>query len=266
MYNAALIQWYGEGDTVARSTNDTRALAEASYELSRVLLWQLVETLPAMIYCATPDGEPTRGGVPIADIFTGVYAVVGVLAALVERQKTGRGTLVDAALVDSQVGVLANQALNYLVSGNVPKRQGNSHPNIVPYQVFPVADGHIIIATGNDNQYQKLCGVLGASELAQKAEYLNNTGRLAHRDERIGQERLRLFGHDDLAALRPHRRVETDLRPEPGIADAGCEHDFFGTELAPRSGQHECAAARRDRRNRPVRSIEHAACRECRMQ
>src|SRR6266550_7356774 len=83
-----------------------------------------------MSLTGTPDGEPTRGGVPIADIFTGVYAVVGVLAALVERQKTGRGTLVDAALVDSQVGVLANQALNYLVSGNVPKRQGNSHPNI----------------------------------------------------------------------------------------------------------------------------------------
>ena len=98
-----------------------------------------------MSLTGTPDGEPTRGGVPIADIFTGVYAVVGVLAALVERQKTGRGTLVDAALVDSQVGVLANQALNYLVSGVVPKRQGNSHPNIVPYQVFSVADGHIIM-------------------------------------------------------------------------------------------------------------------------
>jgi crotonobetainyl-CoA:carnitine CoA-transferase CaiB-like acyl-CoA transferase len=109
-----------------------------------------------------------------------------VLAALVERQKTGRGTLVDAALVDSQVGVLANQALNYLVSSVVPKRQGNTHPNIVPYQVFPVADGHIIIATGNDSQYQKLCAVLGEPELAQKAEYLNNIGRLAHRDELVG--------------------------------------------------------------------------------
>src|SRR4030088_357534 len=90
-----------------------------------------------MSLTGTPDSEPTRGGVPIADIFTGVYAVVGVLAALVER-----------ALVDSQVGVLANQALNYLVSGNVPKRQGNTHPNIVPYQVFPVADGPLIIETG----------------------------------------------------------------------------------------------------------------------
>jgi len=138
-----------------------------------------------MSLTGTPDGEPTRAGVPIADIFTGVYAVVGVLAALIERQRTGRGTLVDAALVDSQVGVLANQALNYLVSGVVPKRQGNTHPNIVPYQVFPVADGHIIIATGNDNQYQKLCTVLGEPELAQKKEYLDNVGRLAHRNELV---------------------------------------------------------------------------------
>jgi len=138
-----------------------------------------------MSLTGTPDGEPTRAGVPIADIFTGVYAVVGVLAALVERQKTGRGTLVDAALVDSQVGVLANQALNYLVSGVVPKRQGNSHPNIVPYQVFPVADGHIIIATGNDSQYQKLCTVLCEPELARKPEYSDNIGRLAHRNELV---------------------------------------------------------------------------------
>jgi crotonobetainyl-CoA:carnitine CoA-transferase CaiB-like acyl-CoA transferase len=138
-----------------------------------------------MSLTGTPEGEPTRAGVPVADIFTGVYAVVGVLAALVERQKTGRGTLVDAALVDSQVGVLANQALNYLVSGVVPKRQGNTHPNIVPYQVFPVADGHIIIATGNDGQYQKLCTVLGEPELARKKEYIDNIGRLAHRNELV---------------------------------------------------------------------------------
>jgi crotonobetainyl-CoA:carnitine CoA-transferase CaiB-like acyl-CoA transferase len=133
------------------------------------------------------DGEPTRAGVPIADIMTGVYAVVGVLAALIERAKTGRGTLVDGALVDTQVGVLANQALNYLVSGEVPPRIGNAHPNIVPYQVFPVADGHVIIATGNDTQFVKLCGVLGEPALAQKAEYKDNKGRLAHRAELVGR-------------------------------------------------------------------------------
>ena len=132
-----------------------------------------------------PNGEPQRTGVPVADIFTGVYSAVGILAALAQREKTGRGCLVDTALVDSQVGVLANQALNYLVSGKVPKRIGNAHPNIVPYQVFPVADGHIIIATGNDNQFAKLCAVLGEPKLAEDARYLVNSDRLKHREELI---------------------------------------------------------------------------------
>src|SRR5436190_3660618 len=140
-----------------------------------------------MSLTGTEDGEPTRAGVPVSDIFTGVYAVVGILAALAQREKTGRGTIVDAALVDSTVGVLANQALNFLVSGEVPKRIGNSHPNIVPYQVFPVADGHIIIATGNDSQFVKLCGVLGEPRLAEKPEYKDNKGRLAHRAELVAR-------------------------------------------------------------------------------
>src|SRR5437667_7056893 len=134
-----------------------------------------------MSLTGTADGEPTRAGVPVSDIFTGVYAVVGILAALAEREKTGRGTIVDAALIDSTVGVLANQALNFLVSGEVPKRIGNSHPNIVPYQVFPVADGHIIIATGNDGQFVKLCAVLGEAKLAEDAAYRTNADRLARR-------------------------------------------------------------------------------------
>src|SRR6478736_4250133 len=129
----------------------------------------------------TADGEPTRAGVPVSDIFTGVYSVVGVLAALQQRQRTGKGCYVDAALVDSTVGVLANQAMNYLASGVAPKRIGNAHPNIVPYQVFPVADGHIIIATGNDSQYAKLCAVLGEPELAKNPEYLVNKDRLNNR-------------------------------------------------------------------------------------
>jgi glutaryl-CoA transferase len=140
-----------------------------------------------MSLTGSPDGEPMRAGVPVADLFSGVYSVVGILAALFERERTGRGTLVDIALIDSQVGVLANQALNYLVSGIVPKRQGNSHPNIVPYQVFPVADGHIIIATGNDSQFVKLCGVLEAPDLAKQPQYRDNSGRLAHREELVGR-------------------------------------------------------------------------------
>jgi crotonobetainyl-CoA:carnitine CoA-transferase CaiB-like acyl-CoA transferase len=134
-----------------------------------------------MSLTGAPDGEPTRAGVPIADIFTGVYSVVGILAALAERERTGRGRHVDTALVDAQVGVLGNQALNYLVSGVVPERIGNAHPNIVPYQVFPAADGHVIIASGNDGQFAKLCGVLGEPGLAQEAMYKTNADRVTNR-------------------------------------------------------------------------------------
>ncbi len=129
------------------------------------------------------DGPPTRVGVPISDLLTGCYSVIGILAALAQRERTGKGCHVDTALVDSTVGVLANQALNFLVSGKIPGRIGNSHPNIVPYQEFPAADGHVIVATGNDSQYVKFCNVLGAPELAQNPDYKDNAGRLAHRSE-----------------------------------------------------------------------------------
>jgi crotonobetainyl-CoA:carnitine CoA-transferase CaiB-like acyl-CoA transferase len=135
----------------------------------------------------TPDGEPTRCGVPVADIFTGVYSVIGMLAGIAQRDRTGRGCLVDTALLDSQVGVLANQALNYLISGKVPQRIGNAHPNIVPYQVFPVADGHVIVAVGNDGQFGKFCAVLGAPALATDPAYLTNADRLGHRGELVAK-------------------------------------------------------------------------------
>jgi len=153
--------------------------ARAGYDLMAQGMGGIMELTGA------PDGEPQRTGVPVADIFTGVYSAVGILAALAERERTGRGGLVDTALVDSQVGVLANQALNFLVSGEVPKRIGNAHPNIVPYQVFPVADGHIIIATGNDNQFSKLCAVLGEPKLPEESRYRVNSDRLKNRAELI---------------------------------------------------------------------------------
>jgi crotonobetainyl-CoA:carnitine CoA-transferase CaiB-like acyl-CoA transferase len=146
------------------------------------------------------DGEPTRIGVPVADIFTGVYSVIGILAAITQREKTGRGCLVDTALLDSQVGVLANQAMNYLASGDVPGRIGNAHPNVVPYQVFAVADGHIIIAVGNDRQFAKLCEVLGEPGIAQEPNFRTNTDRLNNRPTLI--ERLAVltarFARNDL--------------------------------------------------------------------
>jgi crotonobetainyl-CoA:carnitine CoA-transferase CaiB-like acyl-CoA transferase len=148
------------------------------------------------------DGPPTRVGVAISDIFTGCYSVIGILAAVAQREKTGKGCYVDTALVDSTVGVLANQALNYLVSNELPKRIGNAHPNIVPYQEFPVADGHIIVATGNDNQYIKFCNVLGAPELGQNPDYKDNIGRLKHRGELVAKLTVltRRMTRDDLLA------------------------------------------------------------------
>src|SRR5712672_3288343 len=138
-----------------------------------------------MSLTGTADGEPTRAGVPVSDIMTGMYSVIGILAALARRERTGMGGYVDTALVDSTVGVLANQAMNYLASGVAPKRIGNAHPNIVPYQVFPVADGHIIIATGNDGQFAKLCAALGQAGLAQEQPFRSSADRLAHRGELI---------------------------------------------------------------------------------
>lgn len=132
-----------------------------------------------------PEGDPQKIGVAFADIFTGLYGVIGVLAALRRRDETGEGEWVDMALLDAQVSVLANQALNYFVSGKAPKRLGNAHPNIVPYQVFPAKDGHLIIAVGNDGQYRRLCGVLGRPELAEDPKYATNGARVASRSELV---------------------------------------------------------------------------------
>ncbi|WP_170369180.1 CaiB/BaiF CoA transferase family protein [Ruegeria arenilitoris] len=128
-----------------------------------------------------PVGQPQKAGVAITDVFTGIYAVAGVLAALHQRQRTGRGQHVDMALLDVAVAVTANQALNYLTTGQVPQRMGNAHVNLAPYQVFDCADGHIIIATGNDRQYQRLCQVLNLPDMAEAPEYLHNKDRLANR-------------------------------------------------------------------------------------
>ncbi len=128
-----------------------------------------------------PDGPPTKAGVAITDMFTGLYAANAIQAALLRRASTGEGAFIDCALLDTQVAMLANQALNYFVGGSEPKRLGNAHPNIVPYDVFPVSDGDIIIATGNDGQYQRLCEALGAPELGRDERFLANRDRVRNR-------------------------------------------------------------------------------------
>jgi crotonobetainyl-CoA:carnitine CoA-transferase CaiB-like acyl-CoA transferase len=128
-----------------------------------------------------PAGEPQKTGVAYADIFTGLYAATAILAALRGRDATGAGCHIDMALLDTQVAVLANQAMNYLVSGEVPHRLGNAHPNIAPYQTFAVADGFVIIAVGNDAQFRRLCALLGQPELGDDARFAANADRVRER-------------------------------------------------------------------------------------
>ncbi|AVO53370.1 CaiB/BaiF CoA-transferase family protein [Ectopseudomonas mendocina] len=136
-----------------------------------------------------PDGEegagPMKVGVALTDILTGLYATVGVLAALNQREQSGIGQHIDVALLDVQVACLANQAMNYLTTGVSPKRLGNAHPNIVPYQDFPSADGNFILAVGNDGQFRKFCEVACVAHLADDARFATNKARVAHRAELI---------------------------------------------------------------------------------
>ncbi|MDR6787522.1 crotonobetainyl-CoA:carnitine CoA-transferase CaiB-like acyl-CoA transferase [Sphingomonas sp. BE138] len=128
-----------------------------------------------------PDGPPQKGGVAHADLFTGVYATVAILAAAVARGASGTGTHIDMALLDTQVAVLANQALNWMASGVVPHRAGNGHPNLAPYQSFPTGDGDLIVAVGNDRQFAKLCAVLEVPALAHDPRFVTNPARVANR-------------------------------------------------------------------------------------
>ena len=129
-----------------------------------------------------PGGGPLRVGVPISDILTGMYAVIAVLAALAHRQSTGAGQRIDVALLDSTVATLVNQAMNYLTTGQSPGRIGNTHPNIVPYQAFPTADGHIVLAIGNDTQFVRFCALVGRPELAEDSRFVSNIERVRNRD------------------------------------------------------------------------------------
>ncbi|SCW55192.1 Crotonobetainyl-CoA:carnitine CoA-transferase CaiB [Rhizobium mongolense subsp. loessense] len=130
-----------------------------------------------------PDRQPMKAGVAIADIFTGIYAVAAIEAALIHALKTGKGQLVDMALLDVQSAVLANQNMNYLISGRAPARLGNAHPNISPYEVVPSADGYLILAVGNDNQFRRLCTILGLDGVAGDERFSTNKARVVNRDE-----------------------------------------------------------------------------------
>lgn len=129
-----------------------------------------------------PDGQPQKVGVAVTDVFTGVYAATAILAALVQRGVTGRGQRIDMALMDVATSIMANQNMNYLATGKAPQKMGNAHPNLAPYAVFDCADGWIILATGNDGQYRKLCAILGLDWMAEAPDYLTNADRIRNRE------------------------------------------------------------------------------------
>jgi crotonobetainyl-CoA:carnitine CoA-transferase CaiB-like acyl-CoA transferase len=136
-----------------------------------------------MSVTGAPAGQPQKVGIAVTDILTGLYSVNAILAALHLRQSTGKGQHIDMGLLDVATAFMANQAMNYLTTGKAPERIGNAHQNLTPYQVFDCADGWIIIATGNDAQYRRLCSILGLEDMAEDPDYLTNADRIAHRDE-----------------------------------------------------------------------------------
>ena len=135
-----------------------------------------------MSVTGNPDGAPQKVGVPIADLMTGMYASVAITSALRSRELTKKGQYIDVSMLDTHVAWLSNQAMNYLVSGKNPERLGNGHPNIVPYQTFETADGHVILTVGNDQQFQRFCEFANAPDLSQDIRFATNADRVVNRD------------------------------------------------------------------------------------
>jgi crotonobetainyl-CoA:carnitine CoA-transferase CaiB-like acyl-CoA transferase len=129
-----------------------------------------------------PDGMPQKVGVPVADLFAGLYGCIGILAALRHRERTGQGQQVDIGMLDTSVAWLANQGMNYLATGENPPRLGNQHPNIAPYQVFPTKDGHIVLSVGNDPTFERFCKSFGCEAMLADPRFATNAERVANRD------------------------------------------------------------------------------------
>lgn len=184
-----------------------------------------------------PDRQPQKSGMAITDIFTGIYATTAILAAVHQRGRTGRGQHIDMALLDCAVSIMGNQAMNYMTTGKAPTRMGNAHPNLTPYEVFEARDGHLIIATGNDGQYQRLCRLLGLDDMAEAPEFLKNADRVANRPEMI----RRLNGataqrdRDDLLAACEANNVPAgpindlnDVMADPQVVARGMQIELQG--------------------------------------
>lgn len=178
-----------------------------------------------------PDRESQKIGVAFADIFTGLYSVIGIQSALIMRERTGKGQHIDMSLFDCMSAVLANQAMNYLASGISPKRMGNAHPNIAPYQTLPVSDGYFIIACGNDGQFAKLTALLGIGELASDSRFLSNSSRVANRDmlTALLEERTKQWLRDDLLAALAKAGVPAG--PINTVADVFADPQFIARNM-----------------------------------
>jgi len=212
-----------------------------------------------------PEGQPQKVGVAVTDIFTGVYAATAILAALIQRDRTGEGQQVDMALLDVATSIMANQALNYLATGAAPRKMGNAHPNLAPYAVFDCADGWVILATGNDAQYRRLCAILGLPDMAEAPAFLTNADRVENRiamTDRLTAATRRFLKADLLAACEAEgvpagpindlaevfadpqvlaRRLQLDLGGVPGVRSPFA---FSAAELsldraAPKLGEHQ---------------------------
>ncbi|MEP1587498.1 MAG: CoA transferase [Tateyamaria sp.] len=167
-----------------------------------------------------PEGAPTKVGVGIADVMCGMYATIGILAALRHRDATGVGQHIDLALVDAQMAWLINEGCNFLTSGQVPERRGNAHPNIVPYDTFQASDGHLLIAVGNDSQFARFCDVIGAPDLGRDARFVTNMGRIEHREVLIPALRKVLATMTKAAILSKLHSVKVPCGPIHDIAEA----------------------------------------------
>lgn len=211
------------------------------------------------------DGQPQKVGVAVTDVFTGVYAATAILAALVQRGRTGEGQQIDMALLDVATSIMANQAMNYLASGKAPGLMGNAHPNLAPYAVFDCRDGWLILATGNDGQYQRLCRILGLEDMATAPDFLTNADRVTNRaalTERLTAATKTWAKADLLAACEAEgvpagpindmaevfadpQVVARGMRIAPeGLPGVRSPMTFSGAELsldrpAPRLGQHQ---------------------------
>lgn len=173
----------------------------------------LIQGMGGLMHVSGPKGgRPTKAGVATADLFTGLYSVIGIQAALRERERTGLGQHLDMALLDAQVAMLANQNMNYMASGVSPTRLGNAHPNIVPYQDFECSDGYVIIACGNDGQFARLCRALELGDLPADDRYATNTARVSNREDCVSQVE---------AATRRMTRAEVLAACEAAVVPAG---------------------------------------------